>query len=314
MTGLTPSLDRYAAFLGIVEALLRSGGRLVALIEAYFDESGSHEGSSILCVAGYVIEKQNAQRLSEEWSAVLSEYDLPYFHMVDCAHGNGVFKGMSKPHRIMVAARMIGIIKRSAALGFAQSIDVKAYTEVIPPKLRLFGTPYSFCARTVLDQIGASFYKRNFKGKSAYFFEAGHKSRSEADRIICDLFENPLIDLVYKHGYVGHSFVLKKESPPIQAADILAWHWATHVKRSEAGILEWRRDFKSLADGGLHAHHFSRERLPKYVEILRKFEVDSDHSKDSLQQQFERSMKIMRAWAAAMPRDQKISVPSQAPE
>lgn len=32
----------------------------MAIIEAYFDESGTHEGSPDICIAGYLFEKGNA--------------------------------------------------------------------------------------------------------------------------------------------------------------------------------------------------------------------------------------------------------------
>lgn len=43
----------------------------MAVMEAYFDESGTHDGSSSLCVAGYLFEKENATALGIEWQKML---------------------------------------------------------------------------------------------------------------------------------------------------------------------------------------------------------------------------------------------------
>lgn len=45
-------------------------------VEAYFDESGSHKGSPVLCVAGYLIESESAKLLSKEWAEVLGSKGL----------------------------------------------------------------------------------------------------------------------------------------------------------------------------------------------------------------------------------------------
>ena len=42
----------------------------MALFEAHFDESGSHDGPPVLCVAGYLYDKEAALDLDSEWKAV----------------------------------------------------------------------------------------------------------------------------------------------------------------------------------------------------------------------------------------------------
>ena len=70
-------------------------------------ESASHDGAPILCVAGLIFKKSEAIKLGHEWAKVLRWKKLPYFHMVECAHGNGEFAKLSKDERIEVARRMV---------------------------------------------------------------------------------------------------------------------------------------------------------------------------------------------------------------
>ena len=62
---------------------------MALLVETYFDESGTHEGSPVMCVAGYILTKRNAIELAREWNEVLNwaelPHPLPYFHMSECA-------------------------------------------------------------------------------------------------------------------------------------------------------------------------------------------------------------------------------------
>ena len=37
------------------------------VVEAYFDESGTHSGSPLMCVAGYVIEAGQCKRMQADW-------------------------------------------------------------------------------------------------------------------------------------------------------------------------------------------------------------------------------------------------------
>ena len=97
------------------------GCTVLMLTEAYFDESGSfEEGPYIFCIAGYFIDSAQAKEMDHEWAAVLSAHHIPYFHMVDCAHGSGVFAGKkkeesrnrSKDDRAYQAAHDAGLLNR----------------------------------------------------------------------------------------------------------------------------------------------------------------------------------------------------------
>jgi hypothetical protein len=88
--------------------------------EGYFDESGDFEEEpKIFCVAGYFIDAERAKLMDERWGAVLEEHAIPYFHMVDCAHGVEAFENKGKDERIVIETKMIGLIKEYTASGFA---------------------------------------------------------------------------------------------------------------------------------------------------------------------------------------------------
>src|SRR6185436_1413626 len=100
---------------------------LLALIQAYFDESDSHAGATALCVAGFVFTSEQCLKLDEKWLAVLERYGLPYFHMVDCAHGNPPFDKLTKNECITVEKEMIGIIREYVLFGMAIAVPESDY-------------------------------------------------------------------------------------------------------------------------------------------------------------------------------------------
>lgn len=262
------------------------------VVHAFFDESGSHAGSPVLCVAGYAFEKREARLMAKEWGAVLREYRLPFFHMVDCAHGNGAYAELTIERRIKLQTALMNIIKRRAAQGFAVSVDPAVYEE-IRPTWAPASSAYAFCARSVIDEMGRWFHQTNFRGKSAFFFEDGHKSRPEADKVVESVLSNPLHQLRSVHyGYQSHSFISKMDSAAVQAADVLAWQWATDIKREVAGKPR-RKDFASLKEAPIRGAHFDRGRLEFLFSLLRDFGVDRQEE-ETLEESVKRIQYVFR--------------------
>jgi hypothetical protein len=105
------TIDASHEVLARLMAILAPGkDDTLMLIEAYFDESGSHHDSPVLSVAGYVFDKDRCLELDYKWKFVLDQFSLPYFRMSACAHGTRPFDNLSLPERVDVETRMIGLI------------------------------------------------------------------------------------------------------------------------------------------------------------------------------------------------------------
>jgi hypothetical protein len=260
-----PTIDS-EVFGRFLDVLLRSGGCAVALVEAYLDESGSDAGSPVLCIAGYIVEKTRAINLDREWREVLAWKNLPYFHMVDCAHGNGPFANLSKPERIQVQARMIAAIKRNTFQGIAATISTSDFDEILKGH-PLYPDPYVVLAHVVLSGV-SKWAEANgpYAEKMAYFFEAGHVSRGYAEAVMNKIFTMPTTRAQYRYG--GHAFVEKVSTPAVQAADLLAWQWLKDRKRAYEGIGRPRRkDLESLLSHPHQTAHVPREMLEDVAKL-----------------------------------------------
>jgi hypothetical protein len=264
----------------LADVLLPRGGLVVVLLQAYFDESIGHalvaeDGKKrkvpILCVAGYILEAQQAQLLNQEWVATLRQFDLPYFHMVDCAHGNPPFDKLNKRQRALVASNMIGTIKRRTIHGYASAVNVEHFKH-IAPKSPLIGSAYSLCATTMLVAV-QSLIGQRAGVDVAYFFEAGYDSQSEANRIMTQIFRVP--QLRKASGYTSHTFVDKRLFPGVQAADLLAWHFYTDIRRGMEGKDTYRADFGSLRQ---HPHNLLYIEPELLSELSRMPDLGSDEA------------------------------------
>lgn len=213
--------------------------------EVYVDESGTHDRSPILTVAGYLFESQQARRFSRDWQQDLNSIPLPFAHQTDCATGNGNYADLSMDSRVRSEKLLIENIKRRSRFGFGACVDPHAYGRIVGTANNA-PSAYTYALQSCFVILGRWAARTRFSGQISYYFEAGHRSQGEADRYFRDaLLESERSKL--KHRYAGHSFVDKREALPLQAADLLAWQYQHyHARRIEKGILKPRADFEAL--------------------------------------------------------------------
>ena len=137
-------MSDHAESARLLDVLLPNGGNLVAISEAYFDESYEDRSPRILCVAGYLFRKSRAVQFGQEWSRFLRKKGLPYFHANECAHSAGVFKGRSDNDE--VSRKLIALTTAKTELSVTVAIDQDAYDEVFKDR-RIMPTPYARCVQ-----------------------------------------------------------------------------------------------------------------------------------------------------------------------
>jgi hypothetical protein len=250
----------------MLRVILPTGGFAMIEAQAYFDESGSHDGSAILCVAGYIFRKSEAIKLGHEWRKVLRWKKLPYFHMVECAHGSGPFANLTMAERIVVQTKLIEAIKKYAIQGLAITVNPVEYATFharLPLVPDFYENPYAFCSQVVMGGVSVFIERNPYVRSMAYFFEAGHKSAYQAHEIMEGMLKLPNAKEQFR--YAGHAFVEKQKSPAIQAADLLAWQWYTD-KRHELEGRPRRKDCASLLEAFHTVVHIDKEKLDRIAD------------------------------------------------
>ena len=211
------------------------------MYHGYFDESGDLDTSpGIFCVAGYYLTSEAAHVLDSGWRGVLAKYDLPYFHMVDCAHRRGVFVDRSMAECAEIETALIGLIKQHTKAGFAALANASYFEDDA-------AYPNAYSAATSLCVIALqSFIETNrLESEILYFFESGHKHARSAYVHVA----NRLVALGAKL-----TFRKKDELCLLQAADLLAWQACKYAKDYESKARPPRKDFLSLVE---HRHTFA---------------------------------------------------------
>lgn len=237
--------------------------------EMYFDESEDAK-HKLLCVAGYLFRKEKRERLEREWNSVLKRESLPYFRMVDCAQGSGVFQGFGKERRSQIQIELFDILKEHMETGISISFDLRF--DHLCPSAIYHGidvvSPYSLCAYFCMMQGRKWASESKFEGEIAYFFESGHKHQTQANRIMNAVFDVPELRSYYRYG--THSFVPKDKVVALQCGDILAWQWSKYIKDKRESRRKPRADLMSLLERPHFTIHFNEEVLVEFRRVVKK--------------------------------------------
>lgn len=242
------------AFDQIVDVLVPEGGALVALAEVYVDESGSHAGSPILAIGGYVFLKSRARAFRQAWAEELRRKKAPCFHMTDCANGQKHYKPWPMRERIAHETKLIELTRKYSSFGFSVGLNEKQFEEIFQGFwLDKTGTGYSLLLRNTLFAVKGWADRVGFKGEFAYFFEAGHRDAAQSNAIMNRIFSWP--DQRKRYRYVAHSYVDKMSALPLQSADLLAWLARDSIIKGMRGRPP-RKDFLALMREGDDYKHF----------------------------------------------------------
>jgi len=196
--------------------------RVMASFVAYFDESGTHDGSPILTLAGYIADISQWVEFAREWNEILKQGGLTHFHMSKFEARQGEFRGWDNERRLLIQRGLIGIIKRRVNIGVFCAVNLAAYDEFITEWRRdNFGSPYNFCLKMCLSQV--TFWAQRFERKEpiAYIIEHGAGYNHEINKSFRETFANEKMRKFFRLGSL--TFDDKKRALPLQAADILAY-------------------------------------------------------------------------------------------
>lgn len=206
------------------------------IFEAYFDESGDiSKDPGIFCIAGYFIESKNAKLMDDEWRKVLKDHKLSHFHMVDCAHGIGEFEGISTPERVEIEKKCISLIHKYTMVGFS----VVSYGHDYEKETDVYSSCAAYCVEAFRVYLSAF---RLDQHDIAYFFESGHQFKGAP--------YNKIAEWINESGS-PISFLDKRASSILQAADLYAWQLRKYLQDQISGQRKIRKDFEALME---HAH------------------------------------------------------------
>jgi hypothetical protein len=230
----------------------------LAMLVAYFDESGIHDYSKVVSVAGLLGQTRAWSRLEKPWAknlAVPRIKDL-WFHAYECEEGVKQFDGISRPIRESLVAGLTNALLDRGLAFVGGSVFREDWENCAPPEFKQrFPDPYAFCIESAVQEA-CRFVDHNAPGERVALVIAlpQHKLYREHVELVIDYLYHKS-DLYPSLGSV--TFGKPQELIPLQAADLFAFenyrYLAARWKHGK-GNFPIRPNFKRMAESGLPFH------------------------------------------------------------
>lgn len=209
---------------------------LIMMIQAYFDDSGTHADSDLVFVGGVFGSVDQWELFEAAWEAVLDnpaphKVSLPRFHMAECEAGEGLFADYKPAERDRTIHNFRKVILDSGLYGYAMGISRADWDKFAPTVLTsILGDHIeSFCIwscfQHVLDWAG-------LRKEVAFVFDDWRGSpdrRADFDRI-GNIYQGAAKAGSTKAQPLSLTFANTLKTLPLQAADMVAWEMRNYAR------------------------------------------------------------------------------------
>lgn len=205
------------------------GWCVVTMLKTFMDETGIHDDSDMVAVAGYIARPKAWRAWTKDWNRAKRPIDI--FHATDCATFHGEFDGWDKERRDPYVAQLLPIIPAHELAGIVigiQLADLEIAFKELPELVEMFGTPYTACFQWAISII-MDITTEHGKGERMAFVHEVNDYKGECFKA----FEYVKTYLNPHNIPMTMGFGSKADYPPLQAADVLAYEGGKFLKKPD---------------------------------------------------------------------------------
>ena len=208
-------------------------GSLVTLA-VYMDKAGPSDAIPAITVAGIIMDSERVPDFSKKWAAALRSFeDTPFFHMTDYDSGIGLYEDWNargvKQKRL---ARLLALVEKNAMaiVGVSVSLaDCVAAFDHTPVE-----TAYGIAATHCFAMVPQFRYLQQHPDERViYTFEAGDQGHGRLKMAYDAIYDTAWRKNLNRID--GDLNVEKKDFPPLQAADVVAFEGWKQWAREHGG-------------------------------------------------------------------------------
>jgi hypothetical protein len=210
------------------------------MLVGYFDDSGTHDDSEVIVMAGFVGTEEQWKQLEKSWADKLLEPlpnkpALKRFHMVRYMHRDHEFSRYSEAERDAVIHDFRQLILDAKLIGNVTAVDRVAWDQIMIGPLRLlFGNAEWFCVNSCMSfAINQATEALQDKKVSLIFDDRPEIVKGPFQAILSKfmaLYNGDPEFPSWPH-LAKCSFLPSEAHTPLQAADMLAWESHHHAVR-----------------------------------------------------------------------------------
>lgn len=209
----------------------------------FMDGSGTHTGSRVIAIAGFIGVEDEMLALHGKWDEILNDPKyptrLPEFHMAECVHPQKeMVTGRWKfADRLTLYGSLCDLLTSSQVRPIGASVITESFQQISAEDLALLsqdnvslGTPLDVCFHMIVQQIIRAVNELGSDETIGVIFDQDNKDKERKFSEMCDHYMSSyyLGDL-----FAGYGFVDSKKLNPIQAADLLAYGTMHLAKTTE---------------------------------------------------------------------------------
>jgi hypothetical protein len=204
------------------------------MITAYFDDSGTHEQSDIVLVAGIFGTEGRLNGLDANWKKHLDsplcgrKDPISRFHAYDCYQSLGEFSGWTRTETDYFRHQLRMEIIESGVAAYGIACARKDYDELISGDLRgVLGTPEGHCINQCFVRSLSWAQANTFDPEMTFVFDNRPSQVKRYAGTVYDAFQRWIDPPPQLTGY---AFLNSKDVRPLQAADMVAWELYQNAK------------------------------------------------------------------------------------
>lgn len=257
----------------------------MVMLSVYFDESYNHPTDSnpnpplVYTIAGYISTDKRWRKFQREWREVLKEAGVAFFHMSKYEARKGEYENWPQEKRVRILKKLHSIILKYYIQSVATTVILSDYNELTEREKLAFGHPHVMAVIACMKDISIWGDYFGYREPMAYIFEAGSDHEGEMNR----MFRSRAGDEEFKRHYRFGSwaFVDKRDMPPLQAADILAYEITkeTSRQRDAGNTRPLRLSMINLSQTNRDIwRYYSREEFAEVLRHMRPLMPNEDES------------------------------------
>jgi len=201
--------------------------KAIAVLRAYFDETGVHDGSGAVMVCGLVAPCNAWDAFDLDWCTQLDVPKVSHFHAVECQHAKGEFASLSDGIKSSLIWGLADVIGKHRPHMVNAGLKREDWDKGKFPNItNAFKNPYHVCFAHCLGQISKWSEQYADNEPVALVFADQREYKNYAQEIYeayveCKGVDNNLISL---------QFAAAKHFPGLQAADLFCYEQYLHFR------------------------------------------------------------------------------------
>jgi hypothetical protein len=208
------------------------------------DDSGTHQGSDVSVLAGFIGLESSWADFEYDWEVMLAVHEIPHYRSSPCAQGTGPFSKLSPSERQLLHLGVVTQIRSSRLM----PVGVSAWRpDGVDPIAALCE-----CYRWIVWTLGTS---RRFSHKPIRLVIENSPDAGRLSAYHAALMEDPAYAPI-RGRFSGPEFRAKTESLYVQAADVMAYELYVDTQRRfyTPTSRDTRRSWQALCDHSDRTH------------------------------------------------------------